>query len=147
MVTLPILLLGHGSLIIHIGHMQTHSLALSYRKPAKSPQSGLEHCFRQYDYREFKWSNSSTPYQPGKATRNAFVTCSKVLNIDPLSHAVRKPFTWVPTQPSLTLWTEKNSKNIHMHALELQETQSYVAWVRPINSTQLDSWAYVFFKR
>lgn len=34
-----------------------------------------------------------------------------------------------------------------MCVLELQETQNYVAQVWPVDSTQLDSWAYAFLKR
>jgi len=53
-VMLLILFHCHGSFIIHTGHMQTHSLAHSYRKSANFSQNALERCFRQHDYREFK---------------------------------------------------------------------------------------------
>lgn len=46
----------------------------------------------------------------------------------------------------MTLWTEKPTK-ISVYVLELQDTQSYVALVWLIESTQLESWAYTFIKR
>lgn len=109
----------HGSLIIRTGHMQTHSLALSYRKPANSPQNGLEHCFRQYDYREFKWSNSSTPSQPDKATLRCLHDTLKSFK-HWFSYSVRLKILLMGSNTTLIDTLNWTNKNIGMHVLVLR---------------------------
>lgn len=56
---------------------------------------------------QMKWFLNIIP------ARQGLMTQSEVLNIDPRSHAVSKPFSQVSRQPLSTLWIEKTTKHLY----------------------------------